>query len=129
MRIGILEDDPSICTMLQQMLEINGYEVSIYNRGLDILAAIIAEESTALLPQFDALVVDLFIPGEIAGAQVIHQVKALYPDLHIIVISAAPLQDLYTIQMRYPGVKVLSKPFKMNDLLTAIEQQANLLLN
>jgi CheY-like chemotaxis protein len=129
MRIGILEDDPGICTMLQEMLETAGYEVFTYNRGLDILASIIAEESTSLLPQFDVLLIDLFIPGEIAGIQVIHQVKALYPSLHIVVISAASPQDLQTVQTRYPGVKVLSKPFKLRDLLTAIQQSANLLLN
>ncbi len=129
MRIGILEDDPGICAMLQEMLETSGYEVSTYNRGLDILAAIITEESTLLLPQFDVLLIDLFIPGEIAGAQVIHQVKTLYPDLHIVVVSAASLQDLQTVQIRYPGVRVLPKPFKLRDLLTAIQQPENLLLN
>ena len=121
MRIGILEDEPGISTMLQEMLETSGYEVFTYNRGLDILAALMAE--------FDVLLIDLFIPGEIAGAQVIHQVKTLYPDLHIVVISAASLQDLQTVQRRYPGVKVLPKPFKMRALLAAIEQQENLLLN
>ncbi len=115
--------------MLQEMLETSGYEVSTYNRGLDILAAIITEESTLLLPQFDVLLIDLFIPGEIAGAQVIHQVKTLYPDLHIVVVSAASLQDLQTVQIRYPGVRVLPKPFKLRDLLTAIQQPENLLLN
>ena len=129
MRIGILEDEPGISTMLQEMLETSGYEVFTYNRGLDILAALMAEEATSLLPQFDVLLIDLFIPGEIAGAQVIHQVKTLYPDLHIVVISAASLQDLQTVQRRYPGVKVLPKPFKMRALLAAIEQQENLLLN
>ncbi len=129
MRVGILEDDPGICKMLQEMLETSGYEVFAYNRGLDILAAIIAEESNPLLPQFDTLLIDLFIPGEIAGTQVIHQVKTLYPDLHIVVISAASLQDLQTVEIRYPGVKVLPKPFKMRDLLAAIRQQKNFHLN
>jgi DNA-binding response OmpR family regulator len=129
MRIGILEDDPGICRMLQEMLETVGHEVSTYDNGLDILAALMAEDLTALLPQFDVLLVDLFVPGEIAGVQVIHQTRALYPDLHIVVISAASSQDLQTVQIRYPGVAVLQKPFKLRDLLATIQTSENLLSN
>ncbi len=127
MRIGILEDDPGILQMLQEMLETVGYEVSTYDNGLDILAALMAENPAALLPQFDVLLIDLFVPGEIAGIQVIHQARALYPNLHIVVISAASSQDLQTVQIRYPGVAVMQKPFKLRNLLAAIQISENLL--
>jgi DNA-binding response OmpR family regulator len=129
MRIGILEDDPGICRMLHEMLETVGHQASTYNNGLDILAALMSEDPTALLPQFDVVLIDLFVPGEIAGIQVIHQVRTLYPDLHIVVISAASSQDLRTVQVRYPGVTVMQKPFKLRDLLAAIQKSENLLCN
>ncbi len=87
MRIGLLEDDPAICEMMQEMLQTAGHSVSAYQDGSDILAALHLEEPTALPPAFDILLVDLILSGDITGEQVIHQVRMIYPYLPIVVIS------------------------------------------
>ena len=121
MRIGLLEDDAELCTMLKEMLEAGGHSVSAYLDGSEILATFHLEEQMALLPPFDILLVDLILSGDIDGEQVIHQVRMRYPNLPIVVISAVAASHLQAVARRYPGVRALQKPFKLRDLLAAIE--------
>jgi DNA-binding response OmpR family regulator len=53
MRIGLLEDDPAICEMMQEILQTAGHNVTAYHDGWDILATFHLEEQTALPPLFD----------------------------------------------------------------------------
>jgi DNA-binding response OmpR family regulator len=121
MRIGLLEDDPAICEMVQEMLETAGHSVSAYQDGSDILAVLHLEEPSTLPPAFDILLVDLILSGDITGEQVIHQVRMIYPYLPIVAISAVAASRLQAVTKRYPGVRTLQKPFKLRDLFAAIE--------
>jgi signal transduction histidine kinase len=38
MLIGILDDDPAICGMLRELLELTGHTVSVYNNPWDLLS-------------------------------------------------------------------------------------------
>ncbi len=127
MRIGLLEDDPELCTMLIEMLETGGHTVSAYHDGLDFLAALHLEEPTTLLSPFDMLLVDLILSGDIDGVQVIHQVRMKYPYLPIIVISAVAPSHLEAVTKRYPGVKALQKPFKVRQLFAIIKGEESFL--
>src|SRR6266567_3608389 len=127
MKIGLLEDDPELCILLKEILETGGHAVSVYRDGLDILAVLHSAKPTAFLPPFDILLVDLILPGDIDGEQVIYQVRMTYPDLPIVVISAVASSHLEAITKRFPGVKALQKPFKLRDLFAAIEGAQKLL--
>ena len=107
--------------MLKEMLETGGHTVSAYFDGAETLAAFHLEEQTALLSPFDILLVDLILSGDIDGEQVIHQVSMTYPDLPIVIISAVTASHLEAVIKRFPGVKVLRKPFKLRQLFAAIE--------
>ena len=121
MRIGLLEDDPELCALFKEILANSGHAVSIYRDGLAILAALHLEEPTTLISPFDVLLVDLILSGDIDGVQVIQQVRMKYPDLPIVVISAVTSSHLEAVTRQYPGVKTLQKPFKLRQLLAAIE--------
>ncbi len=121
MRIGLLEDDLTICEMMQEMLQTGGHIVSAYQDGSDFLAALHLEEPRAIPPPFDILFVDLILSGDITGEQVIHQVRMKYPDLPIVIISAVATSHLEAVTRRYPGVRALQKPFRLRDLFAAIE--------
>jgi len=121
MKIGLLEDDPELCSMLKEMLETGGHIVSAYLDGSEFLAAFHLEKPTIFPPPFDILLVDLILPGDIDGEQVINQVRLIHPDLPIVVISAVASSHLQAITKRYPGVKALQKPFRLRDLFAVIE--------
>ncbi len=121
MRIGVLEDDPAICGLLKEVLERLGHVVSVHRNGLDFLMEVLEEEQVTLSRPFDVVLVDLLLPTDISGIQAIHQVRISSPDLPIVVVSAVPSRDLEVVKTRYPGVKALQKPFRLADLLEAIE--------
>lgn len=120
MRIGVLEDDPALCVMVQEMLEIKGHTISTYHDGAALVRALQQEEPADLLPPFDLLLVDLILPGTLSGEQVIAHVRRTYSTLPLVILSAAPSSQLEDVLRSYAGVKALRKPFKLRNLHAAI---------
>jgi CheY-like chemotaxis protein len=89
--------------------------------GWDFLSEIIEDEQTPKPGVFDVVLVDLALPS-ISGIQVIHTISTVYPTLPIIIVSASAIEYLESVKLRYPKVKILQKPFKIQDLLTLIQQ-------
>jgi DNA-binding response OmpR family regulator len=126
MRIGILEDSPSICDMLQVALELAGHRVSVYYKSSTFLATVIPpEHAQTTQASFDLLIIDLVLPEAISGLQVVHYVKMAYPDLPILLISAASRLRIEAALEDLPGVNALRKPFKVSDLLAAIQMHTS----
>jgi DNA-binding response OmpR family regulator len=125
LRIGLLEDNAGICDMLQEALTLAGHHVSIYSKPTTFLAAVIPKHAPTTPASFDLLIIDLLLPETISGLQVIHSVKMLYPDLPVIVISAASHFYIVAALEALPGVKAFRKPFKVSDLLAAIQTQTS----
>jgi len=121
MRIGLLEDNPSICDMLQEALELAGHHVSFYDKPTSLLATITQERLPSSSTGFDLLIIDLLLPETISGLQVIHYVKKLYPDLPVILISAASRVQIEAALEDVPDVQAFRKPFKISDLLAAMQ--------
>lgn len=108
MRIGILEDNPSICDMLQVALELAGHRVSVHYKSSTFLATVIPpEHAQTTRASFDLLIIDLVLPETISGLQVVHYVKMVYPDLPILLISAASHLRIEAALEDLPGVNAL----------------------
>lgn len=120
MRIGILEDDQGICTLLRETLQRSGHVPIIYHDGLEFLTQFFPEADAVVPQPFDAVLIDLILPGTVSGLEVVQQVRQVSTDLPIIVISAVPAANLETIGEAYTGVITLQKPFKLRDVLAAL---------
>ena len=120
MRIAVLDDNLSISEMLQYYLELEGHTVVVYCSPSKFLVNII-EPTTASTP-LDLLIVDLFLSEGMSGGEVIHQVRKIFPDLPVILISAASAWQIETARRAVSGVKVLRKPFSMASLLALIQE-------
>jgi DNA-binding response OmpR family regulator len=118
MRIGILDDDPAICGMLRELLELTGHEVTVYNNPWNLLMVLFHSDPPIHL--FDAMIVDILLP-DLAGSQVIQQIREHIIDLPVVVISALPESVLDSIHLKFPTLTILKKPFALNDLLAALE--------
>ena len=122
-RIAVLDDNPTIGEMLQQGLGLAGHTVVIYFSPTILLADIIGP-TTSSTP-FDLIIVDLFLPEGISGVEVIHQVWNTFPDLPVILISAASSREIEAARRAVPSVRVLRKPFSLTTLLAMIRELQN----
>jgi DNA-binding response OmpR family regulator len=120
MRIGVVDDNPIICGMLYELLEMHGYEVTTYQNPWDVLLAQFGISD--VLPIWDVLLVDLLLP-ELSGTQVIGYLRTHFPNLPIIVISALPASALGSLRQSYPTLPLLTKPFSLMYLLRIIEAE------
>ena len=122
MKIAVLDDNLIIGEMLQQGLELVGHTVVVYSSPSKFFTDIHAEEAKAPLAPFDSIIVDLLLPEEISGAEVIDQMRNIFPALPAILISAGSSWEIEAARRALPTVRVLRKPFKITILLAMIKE-------
>lgn len=126
MKIGLLEDNPTILDLMQIVLKLAGHTASTHIYGQSLLDALFERHNTEYplhrcLP-YDLLIVDLNLPGELSGLEVITSIyRLLTPDmLPIIVVSAGSLNELAQLHQQFPSIPVVRKPFTIQSLLQTI---------
>jgi two-component SAPR family response regulator len=114
-KILVLEDDPQMRNILQQVLEEQDYEVVAVDRGEK---AIDAARDNA----FDLIIADIRMEG-VGGLEAIAQTKAVQPAIGTLIVSgyADPDETERAKQLQIGGY--LKKPFKMADFLLYVRTQ------
>lgn len=110
--ILIVDDDPRIQTLLRQLLRTKGHEGVTAESGHDAL------EKLKVHP-FDLVITDLRMP-KMNGMQLLGQVKALYPEIPVIMVTAYASEDTTVEAVKLGVFDYLAKPFKIDELLGAI---------
>jgi CheY-like chemotaxis protein len=107
-RVLIVDDDPGVLDVLQEMLGMLGY---------DVMTAASGEVGLEALPIFepDVLLLDLWMPG-LTGVDVLSGVRHDYPHLPVVVVTANAAPDLTRDAVAQGAFDVISKPFTMADL-------------
>ena len=121
MRVGVVEDDALTCGMLSETLERFGCIPFIYHDGWSFLETLTASYHTTKPDPFDIVLLVILLPGSISGIEVLNYLYLTRPELPLIVLSALGSNDLANIQKQFPSVKILQKPFHLNDLRVSIE--------
>jgi len=122
MKIALLEDNPTNQEFMQTLLVMAGHQVFPFNDAASFLSTL-ATVSHGALP-YTFAIVDLMLPGPLSGLDVIQHIWETYPPaarLPLIVISGAGRNLLQEVQTRFPGVPVIRKPFRTQELLAAID--------
>ncbi|HEX7736781.1 MAG TPA: response regulator [Ktedonobacteraceae bacterium] len=119
-QILVIDDKSELLHLMRRVLEDEEYQVSILQDGRDAYAQVKAQ-----LP--DLLILDLKL-GDISGQDVLKQLKhdPVTAEIPVIVYTAAVLEaeevsGLVNSDPRYQGVRVVQKPFELEDLLTLVE--------
>jgi CheY-like chemotaxis protein len=111
LRILLADDDEDVRSTVRLILEMDHHEVVESSDGVEAL------RSCASSP-FDLVITDYIMP-EMSGDLLAVEIKKLYPALPIIMITANA--DLLPTSL--PGIeRVLSKPFRVNDLLREVHE-------
>ena len=114
-RILIIDDEDELRSMLRQMLEQAGYEVTEAVNGAEGIQ--FSEQNT-----HDLIITDIIMP-EKEGVETIIALRRADPDLPIIAISGGgrlDATDFLTMTKKLGARRTLSKPFRRDQLLEAV---------
>ena len=113
-KILIVEDDVELGSHLGRIVAEAGYQYDRAGSCREALAKAGAED-------YDAVLLDMVLPGG-SGADCIVELRTKAPRLKIIVITAFATINNAVDAMRKGASDYLAKPFKIEDLLTAIRR-------
>jgi DNA-binding NtrC family response regulator len=113
----LIEDEPSIMALVSATLERNGYHVVCTESGADALRLLVNG-------QFLGVVSDMRTPGGVDGAQVHNWITEHRPDLvdKVVIITGDYANEETVSTLRKIGALYLEKPFRVQDLISAVEK-------
>lgn len=122
MRIGLLEDNPAIVDMLVTALTLKGHVVESYTTGFSLLELLLPANSHATPRLYDVLIIDLCLPGDLSGWDVLARLEEVLSLEYcsVIVVSGASAGELERLHRRFPTVTVMHKPIHLAELLQII---------
>ncbi len=114
-RVLIVDDEERMATVVAMALEHSGYDCTCCNSGEAALAAMTERAA-------DVVVTDLRMPG-MDGMELLRQLRAVYPALPVILITAHATVPSAVVAMREGAFDYVTKPFD-NDELRAVVGRA-----
>jgi PAS domain S-box-containing protein len=118
-RILVMDDESVIRELSKEMLSLLGYDVTVCEDGEAAIAAYI-EAGNRRTP-YDAVVMDLTIPGRMNGKEAAQRILALYPDARLIVSSGYSDDPVLSSPAEYGFRGVVAKPYRVEDLARTVK--------
>lgn len=126
MHIGIIEDNPAIADLYEIALKMRCHTTASYTTGEAFFERFFSSGEGRVL-SYDALIIDLGLPGTMSGQDVISrlaQERTDDPLPFIAVVSGAAESALSSVQTTFPTVTVVQKPVSLAALLRLLEKNA-----
>lgn len=114
-RILLVEDEPAVRRALTGGLEAAGYEVVTAADG-DAARALVDARL-----EVDLVLSDLVLPGSRSGAELLTELRRELPALPCLLMSGYTDDHLAEVPPELEGVSLLSKPFRMRQLLALVD--------
>jgi len=113
-KILIVDDNERFCQNVKDILELKNFTVSTAHDGHQALK--MAEQK-----YFDLVLMDVKMPV-MNGVETLKKMKAIFPDIAVIMITAYSVDDLIRESLREGAFGVLSKPLDFEKLFKLIEE-------
>jgi two-component system, response regulator, stage 0 sporulation protein F len=113
-RVLIVDDQYGIRILLNEVLQKEGYDTYQAANGLQALE--IVQENVP-----DLILLDMKIPG-MDGIEILKRVKALYPDMKVIIMTAYGELDMIQEAMDLGAITHFAKPFDIVDIREAVKK-------
>lgn len=136
-RIGLLEDNARIAKLCATFLQLAGHHVTLYEQSRHCLQALLPTNYNGNNVPFqrlplpsalpvDVLILDLSLP-DISGFEVMWHLQShpITRQLPLILCTAAPSSELARALSIAPQARVVTKPFKLDSLVSAISVSLN----
>ncbi|MEA3546640.1 MAG: response regulator, partial [Thermodesulfobacteriota bacterium] len=113
-RILVMDDEEMIRDIASQMLKKSGYEVQTAEHGKQAIE--MYSQALDSGAPFDAVIMDLTIPGGMGGEAAIQEILALDPKARCIVSSGYADDRIMSNYTEYGFKDIVSKPYAMGQL-------------
>jgi FixJ family two-component response regulator len=110
--VFVVDDDPAVRNSLKFALELEGYQVRVYDSASAMLGAID-------LPRSQCLVIDLKLPGRMDGLDLLKELRQRNITAPAILITSAPSATTRARAAR-KGIPIVEKPLLGNALSDSI---------
>ncbi|MBS0124517.1 ATP-binding protein [Thetidibacter halocola] len=115
-RILLVEDDDRVLAVLTRTLRNAGYEVVQCRNGDDALETFRKDRD------FDLVVTDIVMPGQLQGPMMSKEIRNLDPDMRFVFLSGYASEATVHGNGLHPSDIRLMKPVSRNDLLTSVRR-------
>ena len=113
-RILFVDDDQDILTMVNQYLEMQGYDITTVNSGMKALDLIKDQE-------IDVVFTDYKMP-EFNGLELLAAIKQYKPEIEVIIVTGYGSMESAIQAMKFGSYDYLQKPFKLDHLKLIIDR-------
>ncbi len=108
MNILIIEDEKTLCELLEMVLREQGHNVFLAYDGENAMDCI-------LLNEYDVIVADMTLP-DASGVNIIEWAQKRNPDKHYILMSGYEITEKQKKQINNVSCQFISKPFHLKEM-------------
>lgn len=119
-RVLLMDDEESVRKIAGQMLQRLGYEVQCAKDGVEGIA--LYEKAKESGEPFDAVIMDLTIPGGMGGKDAVRNLLKIDPEVKAIVSSGYSNDQIMSNFKEFGFSGMVAKPYKLHELGEALHQ-------
>jgi PAS domain S-box-containing protein len=119
-RILVMDDEDFIRDLALAMLKKMGYDVALARDGQT--AVTMYREAFKTENAFDAVILDLTVPGGLGGQEALHQLQALDPDVRAIVSSGYSNDPVMANHAHYGFSGAVKKPYLIQEMSRVLNE-------
>ncbi|MCS6858937.1 MAG: PAS domain S-box protein [Abditibacteriales bacterium] len=118
-RILVMDDEEVIRDITREVLTRMGYEAEFAREGME--AVEMYRQAQAKGQVFDAVIMDLTVPGGMGGKEATRQLLEIDPHAKVIVSSGYSNDPIMANYEAYGFCGVVAKPYKVKDLVATLQ--------
>ncbi|HEX3015658.1 MAG TPA: ATP-binding protein [Desulfobacteria bacterium] len=119
-RILVMDDEKVLRMMLKEMLAYLGYDAVCVKDGFEAIETY--RKASLAGRKFDAMIMDLTVPGSMGGKEAIKRLLEIDPDVRAIVSSGYSTDPVMSNYQKFGFKAVVAKPYSMEELAETLEQ-------
>lgn len=112
----LAEDEPGLRVLIETILSSAGYQVSPAADGAEAYGIFLQDPE-----RFDLLLTDVVMPG-MSGRRLAEQIRQIRPGIRVVYMTSYTPTEIAEHGVADPNVTVLAKPFRAEDLRSAMER-------
>ena len=113
----VVEDEPTVRAVVRGILTQSGYRVVERETGEEALALWATRET-----EFDLLITDLVMPGNISGELLAERLRKMRPELRVLLTTGYVNHTISEERFTALGMQLLRKPYTAEELLQSVRR-------